>query len=471
MKNKFKLKPVMRIFVFLFILILLAIGITIGLLYYVFSIPEPKGLSLASWPNTFTDNFSAWMKNDNGALVIEDFGIKRLDEYGLWIQVIDEAGQEVFSHNKPENYPTIYSASKLMKLETSSYENGNTIFVSSFEDGSETWDYIVGFPYDIGKYMLYYNGENVGRLSPVFRITMLSALCAILLAFLIYSYWLTRHLGKITKGLENISLRTYAPIINKGIFSSIYEALNKMDIEIKHSDKLRNDTERVRREWIANITHDLKTPLSPVKGYAELLADCAAIDSQTVQEYSSIILKNVNYVEHLINDLKLTYQLESGAIPYSPQKVILTHCLKELVIDILNDPSFSGSDIAFESDFPELQAAIDPNLFRRAFQNIVVNSLVHNPPNTKVTISITAENKNTFCIFVRDNGIGMSDEERENLFNRYYRGTNTKEKTEGSGLGLAITNQIVALHSGNITVKSKQGEGTEVAIHIPIEND
>lgn len=467
MKNRKKVNPLLRVFVFLCSLVLLAAVVAIGLYYYLFSIPEPEGLSLANWPNRFTENFSAWIENEDGELKIKDIGLERLDEYGLWIQVIDESGQEIFSYNKPEHYPTSYSASELIAFGMSGYENGNTVFVSSYEASGEVWNYLVGFPYAVGKYMLYYNGETGGRLSPVFRMVIFLVFCVVAALFLIYGFWLTRQMGKITRGIGNISLRTYQPLPEKGIFTSIYTALNKMDMEIRHSDRLKEDMERARREWIANITHDLKTPLSPVKGYAELLADGSATESQTVQEYGSIILKNVDHAEKLMNDLKLTYQLDSGAFPFHPQQVRLVRFLKELVIDIANDPAFSGRNIEFESNPPEFTAAIDPDLFRRAVGNLVINALVHNPPDTKVTVSVTAAKEDGVSISIRDNGVGMSDAEQAELFTRYYRGTNTKEKPEGSGLGLAIAKQIITLHGGDIAVKSKLGEGTEFLILLP----
>ena len=250
-------------------------------------------------------------------------------------------------------------------------------------------------------------------------------------------------------------------------FNGIYAALNQMDAEIRHSDQLKNETERARQEWIANITHDLKTPLSPVKGYAELLACGTASDSQTVQEYGSIILKNADHVEKLINDLKLTYQLESGALPFHPQPVRLVRYLKELVIDIANDPAFSNRNIEFECDLPEITATIDPDLFHRAVCNLVVNALVHNPPDTTVTVSVIEDKEKGVCLSVRDNGVGISETEQAKLFTRYYRGTNTKEKSEGSGLGLAIAKQIVVLHNGEITVKSEPGKGTVFSIVLP----
>ena len=422
---------------------------------------------MATWPNRFTDNFSIWMKNDEGTLQIEDIGLERLDEYDLWLQVIDETGQEVFSHNKPENFPAKYTASELMAFSTSDYEDGNTVFVSSFEENGQTWNYLIGFPYDVGKYMLYYNGEVIGRLKPVFTLSLFGVIFAGSALFLIYGIWLTRQTGKIAKGIGNISRRVYNTIPEKGTFGSIYMALNKMDEEIRHSDQIKEETDRVRREWITNITHDLKTPLSPVKGYAELLADGTDIDTKTAQEYGTIILKNVDYAEKLMNDLKLTYQLESGAFPFRPQPVRLVRYLKELVIDIANDPAFSDRDIEFACDLPEFTVSIDPDLFHRAISNLVINALVHNPPTTKVIVSVLKENQNIF-ISVRDNGIGISEAEQAELFNRYYRGTNTKEKTEGSGLGLAIAKQIIVLHGGEIAVKSKIGEGTEFSIRLPV---
>lgn len=347
-----------------------AVAAGIGMFYYLFAIPEPEGLSLADWPNRFTDNFSLWMANEEGTLQIEKIGLERLEKYGLWIQVIDESGQEVFSQSKPEIYPERYSVSELLALSANGYENGYTVFVNSFEESGRTWNYLIGFPYAVGKHVLYYNGETVSR-------------------------------------------------------------------------------------------------LSPIKGYAELLADGTAGEPQTVREYGSLILKNAEHTEKLINDLKLTWQLDSGTFPFHLQQVRMERYLKELVIDIVNDPAFSDHEIAFESDAADVSAAIDPELFRRAVGNLVINAIVHNPPDTKVTVSVRKDQGNGVCISVRDDGKGISEEEQEKLFTRYYRGTNTKEKPEGSGLGLAIAKQIVSLHGGEISVKSRVGEGTEFTIRLP----
>ena len=324
MKSKQKFNPFLCSFAVFSIFVLMMASITIGLFYYIFSIPEPEGLSIASWPRMFTDNFSVWMDYEDENLEVEKIGLDRLDEYGLWIQVIDESGQEIFSYSKPESYPTSYPASTLLAFGTSAYENENTVFVSCLEDSTETCSYIIGFPYAIGKYMLYYNGERFTRLLPVVKKIVLSAL--FIFAVLVFGYvcWISRKLSNITGGIRNVSQRAYIPLKEKGMFHDIFAALNKMDMEIRQSDKIKEETENARTEWIANITHDLKTPLSPVKGYAELLADNQIAGVETAQEYGKIILKNVSHVEKLLNDLKLTYQIDSGVVPYNPQEVLIT---------------------------------------------------------------------------------------------------------------------------------------------------
>lgn len=191
-----------------------------------------------------------------------------------------------------------------------------------------------------------------------------------------------------------------------GVFGEIYGSLNQMDREIQSSEKMREETEHACREWIANITHDLKTPI--------------------------------------------------------------IRFLKELMIDIINDPAFSKRVIEFESDMPELIVEVDPSLLRRAVQNIVINALVHNPLDTKVKITVSHAHAGRLSVSIRDNGNGMSEEELSKLWSRYYRGTNTKDRPEGSGLGLAIAKQIIALHGGDILVKSSLGLGTEFMILLPI---
>ena len=327
--------------------------------------------------------------------------------------------------------------------------------------------YLIGFPYNIGYYPVWYNGQRVMRLSPVARIPVIAGLLILAGVLFAHSIWLSGKLSKVSRGISELSDRKYKKVKEKGSFGGVFETLNKVDDDLRNADKLKEETETARKDWITNITHDLKTPLSPVKGYAELLADGTYKTDEEVAEYGRIILKNTDRVERLINDLKLTYQLDSGALPLSLEKVSLTRLVKEWVIDIINDPAFSTRDISFEGD-EDIMITADPSLLRRAVSNIVINALTHNPEDTKVKVTVTC--KDMVLISVKDNGVGIDESELKDLFNRYYRGTGTDQKPEGSGLGLAIAKQIVNLHGGDIKAVSRPGEGTDFIISLPIED-
>ena len=468
-KVKKKINPFFRLFGIVIALILITIISIIGAFFYYFSYPDQGGLSLTSYPDGFTRSISYWIVEENCTISLKKFGMKWFDEQGMWLQVLDEKGQEVYSYNKPDSYPISYSASELMALKTSEYDNNYTVFTAEYEDLNQTYGYIVGYPYNIGKHLVYTNGERIGLLTPAFNKGIRIVFILLIIFVFAYGFWLSKNLGKITEGIKNISKRNYTPLSGKGFFREVFDELNEMNDEINRSDELKKETERVRKEWIANITHDIKTPLSPIKGYAELLADNQIPENSSVQEYGKIILKNADYAEKLINDLKLTYQFETGVIPLNMKEIHLVSYVRELVIDIINDPAFSSRDIEFEGVDEDIVVNIDEALFRRALGNLIINALTHNTIDTKVCIGIERDSKDIVSIFVRDNGKGMSDEEQAEIFERYYRGTSTKEKPEGSGLGLAIAKQIVSHHEGEITVKSRVGEGTEFRVAIPIK--
>ena len=467
MKDKKKYDLFVKTLVLYISLIVAIVLVVIGLFYYVFSIPEPNGLSLAAWPQRFTDNFSDWTTYEDGEIKVRETGRKRLDEYGLWVQFINEEGIEVFSHNKPSSYPAKYSVSELFSLTKAGYQNGYTVFMSTTGEDDSGCCYLIGFPYNIGSYPLWYNGQRIMRLSPVARIPVIAGLIILAVVLFAHSIWLSGKLSKVSRGIGELSERKYKKINEKGSFGSVFETLNKVDEDLRNADKLKEETENARKEWITNITHDLKTPLSPVKGYAELLADGTYRTDEEVGEYGRIILRNTDHVERLINDLKLTYQLDSGSLPLSLQKVPVTRLVKEWVIDIINDPAFSSRDISFEGD-EDIMITADPSLLRRAVTNILVNALTHNPDDTKIKVTVTC--RDMVIISVKDNGNGINEDELKDLFNRYYRGTGTSQKPEGSGLGLAIARQIVNLHGGDIKALSKQGEGTEVIVSLPVED-
>ena len=164
--------------------------------------------------------------------------------------------------------------------------------------------------------------------------------------------------------------------------------------------------------------------------------------------------------------MKLVYQLKSGMLPLAKEQHDVTRFAKEVVIDLLNSPEHEGRNVTFFSECSGMQCSFDDKLMRRALSNVVVNALKHNSPKTNVAVSLSCDEQLTY-FEVADTGGGMTSQELEGLFERYWRGTNTEVKAEGSGLGMAIAKQIVEAHGGTIHAASTEGAGTTVTIELP----
>ncbi|SHJ83858.1 Signal transduction histidine kinase [Clostridium cavendishii DSM 21758] len=452
-------KRLLHTYVTLFIGLILILAVIIVVTFQVITIKKPNGdIELSNWPRIFTQEFSKEITCNKDKYFITEEGKDKLRENKLWLQIIDKDGNEIESYNKPENVKQRYSQVDLLKQQES-----NEVFSSTVTINGKDFVYLIGFHNKISKVTMYLdNNEFISGKS--FIIPILGAIIFIVVVFGgVYGIRLTKEMSKIIMSLERISLRNYEPKENKGEFGIIYDNLNRLDNELKLREQKRYMDDKLRKEWISNITHDLKTPLSPIKGYAELIADPIGDNNlEKTQVYGKIILKNIRYAEKLIDDLKLTYQLENGMLPLNKKRGNIVRFIKEIVIDILNNPEFQWKNINFHSDEEVVNLEYDWLLLKRALMNLIYNSIIHNDDGTEIKILIEKCENTRICIC--DNGRGMSEEEVENLFLRYYRGTNTDNKTEGTGLGMAIAKEIIQGHNWNIYVESKLGEGTKFII-------
>ena len=311
------------------------------------------GIVPANWPRTLTLEFAQYLRREGDRLSLSDAGKAVIDENGLWLQVLDETGTELMSYKKPETVAGSYAPYELLRL----YQYGSgdySVFVSQTPEGDV---YLLGFPLDISKITMYIDAAryNSGKV----LIISVAALTAVLVVTLtIYSY------------------RTFTA-----------------------AETRRRQDERAKEEWLANITHDLKTPLAPIRGYAELLAE-EQRPAQDVRRYGEIILKNALYTEQLVDDLKLTYQLQSNMLPLRAESGNLTRFLRELVIDLLNSPEYEGRELGFSADREEVPCVFDSQLLRRALTNVIVNALRHNGPDTRICVSLVSAPE--ICIRVED---------------------------------------------------------------------
>ncbi|MDC7289656.1 HAMP domain-containing histidine kinase [Blautia schinkii] len=459
-------RTIFHIYLIFFLSLLGTVLLAVGLIFLTITIQKPDGrMARSDWPKLFTEDFKEQIYFGDSGPQIKQAGIADLQAQEIGIQILDDSGLEVFSYQKPEYAKTVYSVLELLELNQTGRtdDREDTAFTGMVSNDGDEYAYVLFFPANVSKVTMYLNGERFtgGKMVvlPIFVVLFL----LILIAGILYGFFATRAIKRLTIAVEEIADRGYLPVENQGVFHDLYSSLNTLDAEIRASDQLQAQTEKMRGEWIANITHDLKTPLSPIKGYAEILADNSGLSVEQCRHYGEIMLKNVTYMEVLMNDLKLTYQLESGMVPVKREENNIVRFLKELVIDILNIPEYENRTVQFEGAENPISFLFDSTLFTRAFRNLIINAFVHGDENMEVSLRISVSG-NVLKIVVEDNGNGMKPETVEHLFDRYYRGTNTEQSSEGSGLGLAIARDIIELHGGTISVSSIQGAGTKFVI-------
>ncbi|MBS4538932.1 HAMP domain-containing histidine kinase [Clostridium sp. D2Q-11] len=416
----------------------------------------------------FTLEFGENIEYENGDIFIQESQIEDLKKHDNWIQILDENGTEIYSRFKPEEAPAHYTPGKLIFYHKyPGSVGGYTIFVGIINREGKELSYIMGYPSEkISKVQFIYTPETI--ISDIFKMFFTSLIVISIIALIIgyiFSSFLTKPILGIIEGIQNLSRGKFdEKYKSKGVYNEVYDSLNTLSITLGRNEIEREKTEKMREEWITNITHDIKTPLSSIRGYSEVLLDTDYdISKEEAKKYAQVIKDKSNYISNLVEDLKLTYELNKDNTNIKEKEENLVHILRETIISILNNPQYENRHIDYQPIKEEIIFKGDYLLLQRAFTNLIYNALIHNPEDTNIQVRIKEEKD--IIIEIEDNGKGIYKEDLDKLFDRYYRGTNTGEAHKGSGLGMAIAKEIIEHQGGNIEVISKLEKGTMIRIH------
>ncbi|UIO42528.1 HAMP domain-containing histidine kinase [Brevibacillus brevis] len=249
----------------------------------------------------------------------------------------------------------------------------------------------------------------------------------------------------------------------KEVIAEFYEMAARLDA----LEQERRRLESTREEWMTGISHDLRTPLSTIHGYGHLLESSQyEWTGAELQEMGKMIREKGDYMLELLQDFSLTFQLKNNAISFSLENSKLNELVRRVVLRYVNDVTIQHVTFAFEESKEELVVKASVKWFKRMLDNLISNAIKHNPPGTVITVRTETAGDDALII-VEDNGIGMDEETRRNLFERYYRGTHTEDRTDGAGLGMSIAKAISIAHKGGIEVESREGSGTRIVLRFP----
>lgn len=282
------------------------------------------------------------------------------------------------------------------------------------------------------------------------------------------------YIGKISQAIQSISqgdLNTTVEVVGDDEFSSMAENLNKMVGDIRRLMDKEREAERTKNELITNVAHDLRTPLTSIIGYLELLSGKAAPLTPDMQKkYIDIAYSKTRRLEKLIEDLFGFTKLNYGKISMQVAKVDIVKLLSQLLEE--SYPNFARKNLSYElqSNVTARIINADGNLLARLFDNLINNAIKYGAEGKRVLVKVYAQ-EDTVQVSVTNYGYVIPETELPLIFDKFYRVEQSRSTTTGgTGLGLAIVKNIVDMHGGTISVKSDLN-GTEFLVTLQVNFD
>lgn len=406
-------------------------------------------------------NYLSNNTNQNELLSILE---ERSIEENFRIMIIDSSGVVLIDSNNSDVGKTFLIPEVLSSLngqsEANYYKEQGVIYASSYIEDS--------FSNKQGVVLLISSFEDTEVLinGVTQKWFMLTIFISIIIGIFVFftSEIVISPIKKILKSINDITdgqLHQRVKINGNNEIAQLGEAFNTMTEKLEQIDTSR-------QEFVANVSHELKTPLSSIKVLSDSILLQEDIPSEMYIEFLQDINSEIDRMTEIVNNLlalvKLDYREAGLNIAEADLNKMLDDILKRLT------PLAEQKNITLSKEYiKNVVVEADEMKLSLAISNLVENAIKYTEPEGSVKVILDCDHQNAF-ITVSDTGIGINDEEQTKIFNRFYRVDKTRDReTGGTGLGLSITHSTVILHKGSIKVSSKEGEGSTFIVRIPIK--
>lgn len=443
--------------------VLLAVGLSLLLIVLALALVVWIGVQFGLvWQREVTYSYEEiadhLQQNDAGQFLFDEQDEAYwLDGYE-WAMVLDDGGTVIWQYQLPRELDRRYTASEIAVF-SRWYLEDYPVFCQVREYGL----LVLGMPKDsLWKYSFWTYPDLIEWI--FYRGTSLLAgvLVLILVLCLVFSWRGAKSLGTVADGLDTLAEGRTVQLPTRGFAGELAEKLNRTSAQIQYRNEIIQRRDTARTNWIAGVSHDIRTPLSLILGWSEQLQQDATLPDGARHKAEGIRLQSEK-IRSLVEDLNLTSKLQYGAQPLRREAVQAGPLLRKLVADFCNSPLADGCEIELNMTREAEQAVIqaDQALLARAVENILGNSVRHNRGAVRCWVTATVEEA-CLCLTVTDDGVGYPARVLEAL-----QSGRVEENTPHI-LGLHVVEQILQAHGGKVLFSQNEPKGSRVEMHLPV---
>ena len=264
-------------------------------------------------------------------------------------------------------------------------------------------------------------------------------------------------LNKIARGDFDIYLDTFG---DDNMFNDLVNSVNHMAAQL-------GQMESMRQEFISNVSHEIQSPLTSIRGFTQVLSD-DTLNEQDRKHYLEIIESESRRLSSLTDNLLKLVSLDSDQTQIERHTYALDQQIRSVILTY--EPQWRDKSLELQVNLTPVEFSGDEALLYQVWSNLLHNSIKFTPPGGSIQISLEADDE-TVHFSIQDSGIGISGEEKMHIFERFYKADKSRTQAiSGSGLGLSIVKRIMELHHGQIEVESQPGKGSTFHVSLPIPN-
>jgi signal transduction histidine kinase len=282
---------------------------------------------------------------------------------------------------------------------------------------------------------------------------------------------LTQAVQTLAEGARQVSLgnlHTRVVVPTNDELSDLATSFNEMVAQVSEAAVQRERADDARRQLVAAVSHDLRTPLTAIRAMLEALDDGVVDDAATIARYHATMRAQVEHLNRLIDDLFELSQIDAGGYRYDLRRVDLSAIVGDAVEGFAMTAAGRGVRLCFAADGPT-PARLDPDKIGRLLNNLLDNALRHSPDGGSIDVRVTGAGASAQVV-VRDHGEGIPSDDLPHVFDRFFRGERSRSRAYGgAGLGLAIAKGIVEGHAGHIWAENASDGGARFTFSLPID--